>query len=434
MSGTAAFGRQLFDQVTRAAQTATTAASRPPAAVRRWNRYVPGEQVLVNGKRLSKPLRPGEASPVPGSNHKLQHDAVLGRPIGQLRIDGPDGRYIKVEQPTLNEYISLTRRNVTPVYPTYASTIVSLLDIQTCPPPLRDLSFTAEGQEAEDHPRIDILEAGTGHGSLTIHLARAIAAANRPPPLTALPSGRQTHPDNATTDPDWSSWLQNRSAIIHTVESVARNSHDAEKLIRGFRQGLYWPHIDFYTSGVDTWLQDRIQALTTASEPTGFLSHVLLDLPEVHSILPLAAQAMRNDGLLAVFCPSVTQIAECQKLIKQQKLPLSHENVVELGDGISSGRIWDVRVVVPRSVTRAAAASAVAQKNEEGNEGDLSDTETLVAKDDGGDNVASDAIPQEDPAASIDQPVQDMKFVCRPKVGELTFGGGFVGLWRKSSF
>ena len=36
-------------------------------------------------------------------------------------------------------------------------------------------------------PSLEILEAGTGHGSLTLHVSRAIAAANPPPLTIAVP-------------------------------------------------------------------------------------------------------------------------------------------------------------------------------------------------------------------------------------------------------
>ncbi|KPI36180.1 uncharacterized protein AB675_8918 [Cyphellophora attinorum] len=387
--------------------------------LRDLTRYAIGEQVLINGKRLSSPLVNGRTSPVPGdgNNALLQHDNVIGQRARTLRTrDGKGGRYVQVERPTLDEYISLTRRNVTPVYATYASHIVSLLDIHPPTP----------GHKHENE-RLEILEAGTGHGSLTLHLARAIAAANHPPPLSALPAMRgksaDADPDGALAEPvndqEWSSWLSDRQAIVHTVETVPKNSRDAEKLIRGFRRGLYWPHIDFHVGSVGQWLRTKLQ-----ERGTEFLSYVLLDMPEVEEMLPVAAQAMKEDALLAVFCPSITQIAECQKLIKEQSVPLAHEQVVELGEGISTGRVWDVRVVVPRkrlaeleALKRAAAKRASSESSSESD--GQSDVET---------------IPGDEALAEVEAAAKDVKFVCRPKVFEVTRGGGFVGLWRKSTF
>lgn len=340
--------------------------------------------------------------------------------MSTLRLDGRDDRYVAVQYPTLDQYISMTRRNVTPIYSTYASTIVSLLDLHTNPP------FTVAAKEQQDVDRLEILEAGTGHGSLTLHLARAIAAGNAPQPASALPKGRQSSKLQAlstsedtecSTDPEWLDWLQSRRAIVHTVEKVSKNSLDAEKLIRGFRQGIYWPHIDFYAGDVDAWIDEQL-ALREAHH-SGFLSHVILDMPGVEGMVPKAAAAMREDAKLVVFCPSITQIAECQKLIKEENIPLVLEKTMELGEGISSGRIWDVRIVTPRRV-QAARDNATSQATEDAT---LSDVD--VGDDSAEANLAAERIPA---------PIEDTKVVCRPKVGELTFGGGFLGLWRKSTF
>ena len=208
---------------------------------------------MLNGRRLSPPLRRDKKSPVPNGNGDINHNDIIGKSLSTLRLDGRDGRYVAVQYPTLDQYVSMTRRNVTPIYSTYASTIVSLLDLHADPPFTR-----TDGQPNPE--RLEILEAGTGHGSLTLHLARAIAAANAPQPGTALPNGRQSTRSPAaspaedsdfSTDPEWSDWLQSRRAVVHTVEKSAKNSLDAEKLIRRFRQGLYWPHIDFYAGDVD---------------------------------------------------------------------------------------------------------------------------------------------------------------------------------------
>ncbi|KAJ5987724.1 hypothetical protein N7481_002934 [Penicillium waksmanii] len=70
---------------------------------------------------------------------------------------GPD---VRPSLPTLDEYVALTPRHVTPIYPYDANLIVSLLDLHPNPP--------AAGV---NKPQIEILECGTGHGSLTLHLA-----------------------------------------------------------------------------------------------------------------------------------------------------------------------------------------------------------------------------------------------------------------------
>ncbi|ETN37189.1 uncharacterized protein HMPREF1541_08179 [Cyphellophora europaea CBS 101466] len=418
MSGAVRAAQQLFGKLVPAEQASV--AKSASTIVRDFTRYAEGDQVLLNGRRLSSPLKRDKSSPVPNGNGSIQHNDILGQPLSTLRIDGADNRYVTVQYPSLDQYVSMTRRNVTPIYSSYASTVVSLLDLHVHPP-------TTDSEVAPDSDRVDILEAGTGHGSLTLHLARAIAVGNAPQPVTALPRGRQSSllqavqaseelPDDV--DPEWSAWFRSRRAVVNTVENVSKNSTDAEKLIRGFRQGLYWPHIDFYASGVDDWIDARL--VDRDERDCGFLTHVILDMPGVENMLSRAAAAMQEDAKLIVFCPSITQVAECQKLIKQDNLPLVLEKAVELGEGISTGRIWDVRIVTPRPPRllrhqRASDSPHESADPDTENSGSTSEDQAFV----------------EERQKTFDE---SSKMVCRPKVGELTFGGGFLGLWRKSTF
>lgn len=401
MSGPVRLAQKLFEQAAQAKSALASAVTTttPPAAsstvLRNFTHFSEGDQVLLNGKRLSKPLKAGGTSPIPHGNGNISHDSILGRPLSTLRIDGPNKRYVKVQQPTLDEYISLTRRNVTPIYSSYATTITSLLDIH--PPPPKTPSSTG--------PPYQILEAGTGHGSLTIHLARAIAAGNPCPPPTPLPLGRQTDPTHRTTDPAWSDFLNSRRAIIHTLERIPKNSHDAEKFVRGFRQGLYWPHIDFHVGDVREWVKQQLGGQEKKGKP--FLSHVILDLPGVVDYLEVVAPAMLEDALVVVFCPSVTQIAECQARVKygagrgKGTMGMVFQQALELGEGVSTGRVWDVRLVRPRE-------------------------ERVETTEDGGEEEAECGTDQDGGMGG------SLKFVCRPRVGDRTIGGGFVGVWRKT--
>ena len=70
---------------------------------------------------------------------------------------------------------------------------------------------------------------------------------------------------------------------------------------------------------------------TYPSEP--FLSHVFLDLPRAHSHLANVAPVLRTDGILAIFNPSITQIAECVEEIRKRRMPYILDRVVELGIG-----------------------------------------------------------------------------------------------------
>lgn len=317
--------------------------------------------------------------------------------------------------------------------------IVSLLDIHVVPPVERS------GDKTEP---LEILEAGTGHGSLTLYLARAIQAANlNPPPIPQTSQVRvledrpirpptedgEKQPKKDTIDDeesdvssvqkDWDDWRAQRRAIIHTVDVSAKFSTRAEQTVRGFRRGIYAGSVDFHVGAVEDWIKDQVQRRCN-STPSGifnwgqdagiqpFLSYAILDMPSAHNRIQHVAPVLRPDGLLAVFMPNITQIGECVQLIQKEQLPFVMERVVELGMGISGGRLWDVRMAVKKS--RADPNTWTTAEARSGSSGDEeSDSEPTI-------------IPAEESTSN-----QDSVLVCRPKVGAKIVGGGFVGIWRR---
>jgi tRNA A58 N-methylase Trm61 len=365
------------------------------------------------------------------SKGTLNLEDIIGRPVASKYVRSSKGSLHKIELPSLEDYIRLTPRNVTPVYASYASTIVSLLDINPAP--------YVETQSGEvSPPQLQILEAGTGHGSLTMHLARAIAVANRPPPTGELPkfrmynslsplAGKERSEAADETTQAWIAWKVSRRAVIHTIEAMPSYSTDAEKTIRGFRQGLYWPHIDFYVADVKDWINDRLAA--SRDEPE-FLDYVLLDMPGVHERIAHVAPAMRDGAKLLVFVPSITQIGECVKTIAKEALPLKMVNTLELGEGISNGRRWDVRLVQPRIISRKLAAETASNDSESGpdSESHEADERTGETPDSANEEVQGAELERESTS-----PAQEPVMICRPMVGERTFGGGFIAVFKKFS-
>ncbi|KAI9932877.1 hypothetical protein ASPWEDRAFT_33865 [Aspergillus wentii DTO 134E9] len=393
-----------------------------------------GDRVVIHGKNpsLTKPLKRGQKTDV--RRGMLEHDNVIGRRVRDV-VKSHKGSDHRLSLPSLDEYVVLTPRLVTPIYAADANLIVSLLDIHVTPP--------VEGGE---EPPLEILESGTGHGSLTLHLARAIQAANSNPP--ALPAksqiqhlqSRVKRPAEETEDKSevketsaeaneedpvqkqWDAWRSQRKAIIHTVDVSPKYSAHAEKIVRGFRRGIYAGNVDFYAGHAETWIAEQIakrqpQPGLLSLKPSRvdpFLSYAILDMPSAQLRIPHVAPVLKRDGTLAVFMPSVTQIGECLDLIRRQKLPFVLEKVVELGSGISSGRLWDVRFAVkkaradPSSWTESAGSEEADGQEHESSE---ASTETAVP---------------EEPAKE-----EESVLVCRPKVGARVVGGGFVGIWRR---
>ena len=342
------------------------------------------------------------------------------------------------------------------IYPGDANLIVSLLDIHVSVP---------GGRETRDSP-LEILEAGTGHGGLTLHLARAIHGANplSPdiPPLTETSSratdskpgdGDKTEESASGQEAGFSAsfesmhhrmddslneWKRSRRAILHTIDISPQYSRRAKNVVRNFRRGLYYGNIDFHVGDVSDWITSQMVSrqepsyrdseVSTASakvQPAPFLTHAFLDLPSTETYLSKVASALYPDGILMVFSPNITQIVNCVRQIKIDRLPLLLDRVVELETGRSEGRIWDVQAVRTRAMERGLEKtnSCESDVNHEAEcSSQLTDSDSehseLEARDV---EQASDRGKQDD----------DFVMVCRPKVGERVVGGGFLGMWRK---
>jgi tRNA (adenine57-N1/adenine58-N1)-methyltransferase len=276
---------------------------------------------------------------------------------------------------------------------------------------LLDLHVDASPDLLRTEPPLEILEAGTGHGALTLHLSRAIHAANPPLPRAA-PILAQEEPEDVVYLGESmadlhhtasESWKDNRRAIVHTLDISGKHSKHAKKIVEGFRKGVYAGNVDFHVGDVSDWIANQKAARQT-EEP--FLSHVFLDLPNANHHLTSVAPALHVNGLLGVFNPSITQIAECVEAIREQKMPYLLEQVVELG--ASTIREWDVRAVRPRASTKVPSPGGET----------IEPTEGQAARDN---ELAKDLAQTEEKWAMI----------CRPKAGQQVVGGGFLGLWRR---
>lgn len=281
-----------------------------------------------------------------------------------------------------------------------------------------DIHVDTPSDPLRTEPPFEILEAGTGHGALTLHLARAVHAANPPRPKP-LPITQQEEPEDAVylgesmADLDQAAaglWADNRRAIVHTLDISSKHSKHARKIVKGFRDGMYAGSCDFHVGDVSEWIAEQ-RAKRKTDEP--FLSHVLLDLPNADHHLTSVAQALHVNGMLVVFNPSITQIVDCVTIIREQRMPYLLDKVIELGAGTI--REWDVRAVKPR----ASVSKAKPQESVENSES--------VAVD----SVAGQEARDSELAKGLSEVEDKWATVCRPKVAQQLVGGGFLGLWRR---
>lgn len=199
--------------------------------------------------------------------------------------------------------------------------------------------------------------------------------------------------------------------------------------MRGFRKGLYAGNVDFHVGDLSKFVEGELKRRGTG-EP--FLSYAVLDLPATEDHLETVAKALRDDAVLTVFCPSVTQIAECVEHVKRHDLPFFLEQVVELGANYSAGRPWAVRVVKPRVVQRIenehieATEAIEAEQSSQAEADPLERHESIV-----------ETVKKTVGRITGSVPVEEMnnwKTVCRPEIGGRITGGGFLGVWRRTNF
>ncbi|KAF5497697.1 tRNA (adenine(58)-N(1))-methyltransferase TrmI [Colletotrichum siamense] len=339
---------------------------------------------------------------------RLDGSDVIGKTFTDA-VKDTTGRDVRLQQVTLAQYVSNSQRVATPIYPQDASVIVSVLDL--------NLPSPGEDPDFDDGPPVEIFEAGTGMGALTLHLARAIHGANPPVPLKlreALCTAeyeRNTLPRKPATDDDAPEYAHSphalqiadpelaemhakhaasRRAILHTLDINPTSSRMAHKLVRYFRRGLYLSDVDFHVSTIRSYLSSRLAE--KGGEP--FLAHVILDLPASQEHADVAVQALQPGGKMVVFYPSITQILEFEMWAKDTGQPLVLDRVVELHTSTSNsdsgfkdalgGRNWEVKAVGIRKFERAGDTGPASRG-----------------------------------------------YVCRPKVGTLVVGGGFLAVFSR---
>ena len=264
-----------------------------------------------------------------------------------------------------------------------------------------DTSFVHE------HGRpFQVLEAGTGHGSLTLYLAKAIHAANSnlDVPLKDVQHSMTGENNDSTSRP----------AVIHTTDVSAVHSEHARKIVSDYRRGMYARNVTFHVGSVAGFLEQQRQS-EASNKP--FLDAVVLDLPAVQHEIATVADAIVTNGTLAMFCPQVTQVVEALRLARSQRLPLFLDQVVELSSLTTGGRQWDLRLVRPRK------HSSQAIKEEEIAQND--DDETSLNSSSEPSNELVESIPAQGRLQ------EDLQAICRPKYGDMITAGGFLAIWKK---
>ncbi|CAG8585741.1 6499_t:CDS:2 [Ambispora gerdemannii] len=226
--------------------------------------------------RLVGPLTPG----VVIANHEgiLTHNQIIGQKSRSL-LRTHIGKGFLVQIPTLDEYTLLMRRHTTPIYTKDAAAMVSLLD-------LRPYSY--------------ILEAGSGNGSLTLYLARAL-----------YPAGS-----------------------VHSIEKDPKYLRRAKLNIAKYCRGMYSPYVTFSEGTIS-------QVLNSLPSDSPKYDGVALDMAEPEKELPAILNWLENDRFIVCCLPNMTQVLKLLMEIKTKGYELSTGKIFE-----ATWKNWDIRPTV----------------------------------------------------------------------------------------
>lgn len=301
---------------------------------------------------LSEPLKEDGRTNI--NQGVVSHNDIMGLKSRSLVKSSQSNSYI-VTHASTEDYITMSKRAATPIYPLDASAIVSLADLHVDFPQLNP-----DGQT--ESPPLQFFEAGTGHGSLTLAICSKIHSAN---------CYYKTHGV--------------KGAILHSIDRNEAHSNVGTKTIKNFRRGMYLDDVTFHIAdSPESWLQGahewrNLENNVNEAHYDGFLSGAFLDLPDISPNISPIVQELKQDAPLIVFCPSVTQIMDVLKTIKDNEgqIKLTHIKTIQLMPGMGGGlQEWDTRYTMIRAT---------------GEEG----------------------------------------VVCRPRAGSRLVGGGFVGVFKK---
>lgn len=205
--------------------------------------FEPGERVLLidrRGRHYLLRLEPGETWHSHGG--ALPHDLILGAPEG-VTVHSANGMVFRCFRPRMADFVLKMPRGAQVIYPKDVGAILV---------------------EADVFPGARVLEAGTGSGSLTLALCRAVG-----------PEGR---------------------VISYEIRPDFRAN--AARNIEAFFGAL--PH----------WLELREGDVREVAGLGEAFDRVVLDLPEPWEVLPALEIALPPGGVLCTYLPTTVQVQQ----------------------------------------------------------------------------------------------------------------------------
>ncbi len=264
---------------------------------------------------------------------KFYSDNLIGLKEGAIIKSAYKDLFCVARFPTLEEYIKLRTRIAQPIYAYDAAAIANLLHLDPNFPQLKE-----DGVGLKEEP-LQILEAGTGHGSLTLAICRTIHAAN---------CYKKVQEDGT---------IINRGAILHSIDRNKDHLVTGKNNVKYYKRGMYFDDVNFELSHSPTkWLKDNASKWSNNKE---FLSAAFLDLQEPGAHIEQIAEHLVTDAQLIIFCPSVTQIVEVYNTLLASKgtIHLSFEQTIQIAPGMGGGLTrWEIKNTIPKGGSNAREA------------------------------------------------------------------------------
>ncbi|KAI8582603.1 hypothetical protein K450DRAFT_226060 [Umbelopsis ramanniana AG] len=221
----------------------------------------------------------------------VSHKDIISKPPRSIINTHNGSTTLTAHFPTLDDYILNVKRACTPIYPKDASTIVRFLDLD---------------------PGAHVLEAGTGNGSLTLYLARAVAGSIDTMEGAKVQQGR-----------------------VDTFDIRESHIRQAEQTVGNFARGVYGPTVKFHSGSPSSVLSDDLDSLYDGA---------VLDMPEPRHELGVVVQHLKNDRFLVCYLPNITQVVDLLSFIKKNNMPLAMDDCVDV-----MIQEWEVRSTLIRN-------------------------------------------------------------------------------------
>ncbi|KAK9478098.1 S-adenosyl-L-methionine-dependent methyltransferase [Lipomyces japonicus] len=239
--------------------------------------------------------------------------ALIGESVRKVVYSANGKEKFLATLPSYLQYVIHRTRDAQPIYALDAAALVALTDLHV---------------DDRDADQVHVLEAGTGHGALTISIAQVLHSANANLPVDAK-----------------------RNALLHSMDIKPKHLKTGKANLRAFRNGLYEHDVSFTCNTPSQFL---------AENKTMLLDAVFFDMASPEDEVGSVAQHLKTNAPVAFFLPSVTQILPILDAVIENHVPLEYEQVVEFSPGMKGNlRAWKVkRAVLKNPKPDADAASS----------------------------------------------------------------------------